>query len=66
MSKQKIRSDFNRLKCSKTEKIFAATWSLNRHVEIFEISCAVERMVLPGGSKPGKNESYDPDTLRRV
>ena len=35
-------------------------------VEIFEISCPVERMVLPDGSKPGKNESYDADTLRRV
>ena len=54
MSKQKIRSDFNRLECSKTEKIFAVTWSLNRHVEICEICPA------------GKNESYDADTLRRV
>ena len=28
-----------------------------------EISCAVERMVLPGGSNLGKNETYDPDPL---
>ena len=66
MSKRKIRSDFNHLKCGKTEKIFAATWSLNKRVEIFEISSVVERMVLPGGSKPGKNESYDPDTFTGV
>ena len=28
-----------------------------------EISSAVERMVLRGGSKLGKNETYDADTL---
>ena len=29
-----------------------------------EISSAIERMVLPGGSKLGKNEIHDPDTLK--
>ena len=48
MSKQKILSDFNRLKCGKIEKIFAGTWSLNKRVEI---SFSVERTVLHGGSK---------------
>ena len=28
-----------------------------------EISSAVERMVLHGGSKLGKNETYDADTI---
>ena len=28
-----------------------------------EISSTVERMVLPSGSKLGKNETYDADTL---
>ena len=64
MSKQKIRSDFDRLEYGETEKIFAGinsgTWSFNKRLEI---SSAVERMVLPGGSKLGKNETYDADTL---
>ena len=51
MSKQKILSDFNRLKCGKIEKIFAGTWSLNKRVEI---SFSVERTVLHGGSKLAK------------
>ena len=46
------------------KKIFAGinskTWSFNKHMEI---SSAVERMVLRGGSKLGKNETYDADTL---
>ena len=46
------------------KKIFAGinskTWSFNKHMEI---SSAVERMVLHGGSKLGKNETYDADTL---
>ena len=49
MSKR-IRSGvtFNRLECGiKTEKIFAGTWSFNKHVQI---SSSVERMVLQGGS----------------
>ena len=47
MSKRKIWSDFNRLECViKTEKIFAGTWSFNKHVQI---SSSVERMVLQGG-----------------
>ena len=52
MSKRKIWSDFNRLKCGKTEKIFAGTWSFNKRVEI---SSSVERMVLQGGSKLEEN-----------
>ena len=48
MSKQKIWTEFNRLECGKTEKIFAGTWSFNKRVEI---SSSVERMVLQGGSK---------------
>ena len=48
MSKQKIWSDFNRLQCGKTEKIFAGTWSFKKCVEI---SSSVERTVLHGGSK---------------
>ena len=48
MLKQKIWSDFNRLQCGKTEKIFAGTWSFKKYVEI---SSSVERMVLYGGSK---------------
>ena len=46
------------------KKIFAGinskTWSFNKRMEI---SSAVERMVLRGGSKLGKNETYDADTL---
>ena len=46
------------------KKLFAGinskTWSFNKRVEI---SSAVERMVLRGGSKLGKNETYDADTL---
>ena len=60
MSKQKIRSDFNRLECGKTEKIFAGTWSFNKRVEI---SSSVERMVLQGGSKLEENETNDADTF---
>ena len=56
MSKQKIRSDFDRLEYGETEKIFAGinsgTWSFNKRLEIFS---AVEGMVLPCGSKLGKN-----------
>ena len=48
----------------KQKKLLAATWSFNKCMEIFEISSAVERMVLPGGSKVGKNETYDSDTLQ--
>ena len=60
MSKQKIWSDFNRLECGKTEKIFAGTWSFNKRVEI---SSSVERMVLQGGSKLEENETNDADTF---
>ena len=60
MSKRKIWSDFNRLKCGKTEKIFAGTWSFNKRVEI---SSSVERMVLQGGSKLEENEPNDADTF---
>ena len=60
MSKQKIQSDFNRLKCVKTEKIFAGTWSFNKRVEF---SCSVERMVLHDGSKLEENETDDADTF---
>ena len=60
MSKQKIWSDFNCLEYGKTEKIFAGTWSLNKHVEI---SSSVERMVLHGVSKLDKNETNDADTF---
>ena len=60
MSKQKIWSDFNWLKCGKTEKIFAVTWSFNKHMEI---SSLVERMVLHGVSKLDKNETNDADTF---
>ena len=46
------------------KKIFAGinskTWSFNKRMEI---SSAVERMLLRGGSKLGKNETYDADTL---
>ena len=46
------------------KKIFAGinskTWSFNKRMEI---SSAVERMLLHGGSKLGKNETYDADTL---
>ena len=59
MSKQKIRSDFDHLKYSETKKIFAGincgTWSFIKRVEI---SFVVIRMVLPGGSKLVKNETY--------
>ena len=60
MSKRKIWSDFNRLECGKTEKIFAGTWSFNKRVEI---SSSVERMVLHGGSKLEENETNDADTF---
>ena len=60
MLKQKIWSDFNRLQCGKTEKIFAGTLSFKKCVEI---SSSVERKVLPNGSKLGKNETNDADTL---
>ena len=60
MSKRKIWSDFNRLECGKTEKIFAGTWSFNKRVEI---SSSVERMVLQGGSKLEENETNDADTF---
>ena len=60
MSKQKIWSDFNRLECGKTEKIFAGTWSFKKRVEI---SSSVERMVLHGGSKLEENETNDADTF---
>ena len=60
MSKRKIWSDFNRLECGKTEKIFAGTWSFNKRVEI---SSSVERMVLQGGSKLEENETSDADTF---
>ena len=59
-SKQKIRSDLIRLECVKTRKIFAGTLSFNKRVEI---SSSVERKVLPNGSKLGKNETNDADTL---
>ena len=56
MSKQKIRSDFDRLEYGETEEIFAGinsgTWNFNKRLEI---SSAVEGMVLPCGSKLGKN-----------
>ena len=46
------------------KKIFAGinskTWSFDKRMEI---SSAVERMLLRGGSKLGKNETYDADTL---
>ena len=60
MSKQKIWSDFSRLECGETEKIFTATWSFNKGVEI---SSSVERMVLHGGSKLEENEANDADTF---
>ena len=60
MSKQKIRSDFNCLENGKTEKIYAGTCSFNKGMEI---SSAVERMVLPSGSKHGKNETNNVDTF---
>ena len=60
MSKQKIWTEFNRLECGKTEKIFAGTWSFNKRVEI---SSSVERMVLQGGSKLEENETNDADTF---
>ena len=48
MSKKKIRSDFDRLECSETEKMFAGinsgTWSFNKSVEI---SSAVEEWFYP-------------------
>ena len=60
MSQRKIWSDFNRLECGKTEKMFAGTWSFNKRVEI---SSSVERMVLQGGSKLEENETNDADTF---
>ena len=44
MSKKKIRSDFDRLECGETEKMFAETWSFNQRVEI---SSAVEEWFFP-------------------
>ena len=44
----------------KQKKIFAATWSFNKRVEV---SCSVERMVLHGGSKLEENETNDADTF---
>ena len=61
MSKRKIWSDFNRLECGKTEKIFAGTGSFNKRVEI---SSSVERMVLQGGSKLEENETNDADNSK--
>ena len=40
--------------------INSKTWSFNK---CMELSCAVERMLLCGGSKLGKNGTYDADTL---
>ena len=40
--------------------INSKTWSFNKRMEIFP---AVERMLLRGGSKLGKNGTYDADTL---
>ena len=60
MWKRKIWSDFNRLECGKTGKIFAGTGSFNKRVEI---SSSVERMVLQGGSKLEENETNDADTF---
>ena len=60
MSKRKIWSDFNRLECGKTEKIFAGTWSFNKRGEI---SSSVERMDLEGGSKLEENKTNDADTF---
>ena len=60
MSEQKFWSDFNRLYCGKTEKIFAGTWSFNKDMEI---SSSVKRMVLQDESKLEKNESNDADTF---
>ena len=60
MSKQKIWSDFNRVECGKTEKIFAGTRSFNKRVEI---SSLVERMVLHAGSKLEENETNDAGTF---
>ena len=40
--------------------INSKTWSFNK---CMELSCAVERMLLRGGSKLGKNGTYDADTL---
>ena len=60
MSERKFWSDFNRLYCGKTEKIFAGTWSFNKDMEI---SSSVKRMVLQDESKLEKNESNDADTF---
>ena len=63
MSKQKIRSDFDRLEYGNTKnscRKYSGIWSFNK---CMEISSAVERMVLPSGYKLGKNETNDADTL---
>ena len=60
MSKQKIGVDFNRLKCGKSDKTFAGTWSFKNRVQI---SSSVERVFLLGGSKLEKNETTEADTL---
>ena len=60
MSKQKIWSDFNCLECGKTEKNLRRNMEFHKRVEI---SSAAERTVFPDGSKLGKNETYNPDTL---
>ena len=41
-------------------KIYSPEWSFNKRVEI---SSAVERIVLLGGFKLGKNETNDAETL---
>ena len=60
MSKKKIRSDFNRLKCGKTELIFAAKWSFNKRADV---SSAVEEWFCPVDLNLEKNKSNDADTL---
>ena len=64
MSKKKIRSDFDRLECGETEKMFAGTWLMNMEFQQARgnLLCSC-RMVFPGGSKLGKNETNDADTL---
>ena len=60
MSKQKIRGDFDRRGCGKTEKTFAGTWSFKKRVEN---SSSVEGIVLHDGSKLETNETTEPDTF---
>ena len=45
---------------AKEKKVFAATWSFYKSVEI---SSAVERMLLPGGYLKKIGGTYNPDTL---